>query len=261
MPLRGVKTMSPLVSKKVLPKFAGGSLLIFGFAFFASLTACRQHEHSSAASFDRIARTLFKNVYPYLALQIKRDYGITEGVCVDAGAGPGYLSIELAKITNLEIYALDIDPEAIEIAKKNIAAAGLSERIKPVLANVEKMPFPDNSVDLVISRGSFIFWKNKVQAFKEVKRILKPGGVAFIGGGMGNLLPQEERARIQEIMEKEKIGPPKDLEVSFEEMAGILRQAQIGDYKITTDAGCACGLWVEFKKPASPSHVIPGDNK
>lgn len=248
-------------SKKIRQTFLVFSTLVFGFIFLASLTSCRQDEHSSAASFDQIARTLFKNIYPYLALQIKQDYGITEGVCVDAGAGPGYLSIELAKITNLQVYALDIDPEAIEIAKKNIAAAGLSEKIKPVLANVEKMPFPNNFADLVVSRGSFIFWKNKVQAFKEVKRILKPGGVAFIGGGMGNLLPQEERARIQEIMERDKIGPPKNLEVSFEEMASILRQALVGDYKITTDAGCACGLWVEFKKPTSPGPIIQGDNK
>lgn len=248
-------------SKKIRQTSFVLSTLVFGFTFLASLTSCRQDEHSSAASFDQIARTLFKNIYPYLALQIKQDYGISEGVCVDAGAGPGYLSIELAKITNLQVYALDIDPEAIEIARKNIAAAGLSERIKPVLANVEKMPFPDNFADLVVSRGSFIFWKNKVQAFKEVKRVLKPGGVAFIGGGMGNLLPQEERARIQEIMERDKIGPPKNLEVSFEEIASILRQALVGDYKITTDAGCACGLWVEFKKPTSPGPITQGDNK
>jgi len=230
-------------------------LVILIFIAIFGLSRCRQNEHSSAASFDRIARTLFKNIYPYLARQIKQDYGITEGVCVDAGAGPGYLSIELAKITNLKIYALDIDPEAIEIAQKNIAKAGLKEKIKPVLANVERMPFPDNSVDLVVSRGSFIFWQDKVQAFKEIKRILKPGGVAFVGGGMGNLLPPEERARIQEIMEKEKIGPPKDLEVSFEAMGDILRRALVGDFKITTDAGCACGMWVEFKKAAAPAET------
>lgn len=233
-------------------------LLVAGFLFLEPM-ACRQGEHSSAASFDQIARTLFKNVYIYLALQIKQDYGFNKGICVDAGAGPAYLSIELAKITDLEIYALDIDPEAIKIARKNIAEAGFSSRIKPVQANVEKMPFPDNFADLVVSRGSYLFWKNKVQAFKEIKRVLKPGGVAFIGGGLGHLLPQEERERIMEIMERDKIGPPKNLQVSFEEMSQILRQAMIGEFKISTDKGCACGLWVEFKK--SPSPVLPGENK
>lgn len=233
-------------------------LLVAGFLFLESL-ACRQTEHSSAASFDQIARTLFKNVYIYLALQIKQDYGLTKGICIDAGAGPAYLAIELAKITDLDIYALDIDPEAIEIAKKNIAEAGLSSRIKPIQANVEKMPFPDNFADLIVSRGSYLFWKNKVQAFKEIKRVLKPGGVAFIGGGMGNLLPQEERERIMKIMERDKIGPPKNLQVSFEEMSQILRQAMIGEFKISTDKGCTCGLWVEFKKGSGL--VLPGENK
>ncbi len=233
-------------------------LLVIGFFAFASL-ACRKNEHSRAASFDKIARTLFKNVYLYLALQIKQDFGIDRGICIDAGAGPAYLSIELAKITDLEIYALDIDPEAIEIARKNIANAGFSSRIRLIQANVEKMPFPDNFADLIISRGSYLFWKNKVQAFKEIKRVLKPGGVAFIGGGMGNLLPHEERERIMEIMERDNIGPPKNLQVSFEEMSQILRQAGIGEFKISTDKGCTCGLWVEFKK--GPATLYIGEDK
>lgn len=234
-------------------------LALISSSLVLSLLACRQNEHSSAAAFDRIARTLFKNVYIYLAQQIKQDYGLTSGICIDAGAGPAYLSIELARITDLEIYAVDIDPEAIEIARRNIAAAGFSSRIKPVLASVEKMPFPDNFADIVVSRGSYLFWKNKVQAFKEIKRVLKPGGVAFIGGGMGNLLPHEERERIMAIMEKEKIGPPKNLQVSFEEMSQILRQAMIGEFKITTDRGCTCGFWVEFKKSSSP--LLSGEAK
>jgi len=234
-------------------------LALINGSWLLSSVACRPDEHSSAASFDRIARTLFKNVYIYLAQQIKQDYGLTSGICIDAGAGPAYLSIELARITDLEIYAVDIDPEAIEIARKNIAEAGFSSRITPVLANVEKMPFPDNFADIVVSRGSYLFWKNKVQAFKEIKRVLKPGGVAFIGGGLGNLLPQEERERIMAIMEREKIGPPKNLQVSFEEMSRVLRQAMIGEFKITTDRGCACGFWVEFKKSSSP--ILSGEAK
>jgi ubiquinone/menaquinone biosynthesis C-methylase UbiE len=167
-------------------------LALISGSWLLNSVACRPEEHSSAASFDRIARTLFKNVYIYLAQQIKQDYDLTSGICIDAGAGPAYLSIELARTSDLEIYAVDIDSKAIEIARKNIAEAGLSSRIKPVLANVEKMPFPDNFADIVVSRGSYLFWKNKVQAFKEIRRVLKPNGVTFIGGAMGNLLPPKK---------------------------------------------------------------------
>ncbi|MCJ7564581.1 MAG: class I SAM-dependent methyltransferase [Candidatus Aminicenantes bacterium] len=219
----------------------------------ASAAAGQKAKENQAEAFDKIARTILKNVYPYLAKQIKQDYGITKGVCVDAGAGGAYLSIELAKITDLEIKALDIDPEAIQIAERNIRKAGLTRKVKAVLSDIQKMPFADASVDLVISRGSFMFWKDKVKAFCEVWRILKPGGVAFIGGGTGKLLPQDEKDLIKEKMDKGELGPPQELQVSLEGMGKILREAGIGQFEISSDDTCLCGLWVEFKKPSAPA--------
>jgi SAM-dependent methyltransferase len=200
---------------------------------------------------DEIGRTVFKDIYPYLAEQIKADYGIVEGRCLDAGAGPGHLAIALGRITRLNIDALDLDPEALAIAKANIASAGLSDRVRPVEGNVEKLPYPDDSIDLIVSRGSYPFWKDKVKAFAELKRVLKPGGRIFVGGGMGNLIPPAERTRIQDIMAARKIGPPKELEVSIQEMGAILRRAGFGEFKIATDSGCLCGLWVDYRKPAA----------
>ncbi|MDD8025169.1 MAG: class I SAM-dependent methyltransferase, partial [Acidobacteriota bacterium] len=190
-------------------------------------------------------------IYPYLAQQMKQDYGITSGIAVDAGCGPAYWAIALAKTTDLQVRALDIDPEALAIADRNIAAAGLRDRVKTVLGDIHKIPLPDDYADLVVSRGSLPFWTDKVQAFREIKRILKPGGVAFIGGGLGSLMPSSERTRIRDIMEKEQIGAPKELEVNFEKLSQILRQAGIPIFKLTTDEGCICGGWVEFRKPAA----------
>jgi SAM-dependent methyltransferase len=205
----------------------------------------------TAAQFDDIAQRVFGPIYPYLAQQVKQDYGITTGTAVDAGCGPGYWALALAKTTDLKIKALDVDPAALAIVRRNVAAAGLQERVEAVEGDIHQMPFPDGSVDLVVSRGSYPFWKDKVRAFREIKRILKPGGVAFIGGGLGSLIPVEERNRIKAVMDAEKIGPPKDLEVSFEEMGRILREAGIPVFKIAHDEGCLCGLWVEFRKPAA----------
>jgi len=220
----------------------------------AAAPAEQKSDVLTAEAFDKIARTILKNVYPYLALQIKQDYGITKGICVDAGAGGAYLSVELAKITDLEIKALDIDPEAIKIAERNILESGQGGKVKTVLADVQKMPFADASVDLVISRGSFMFWPDKVKAFREVWRILKPGGAALIGGGVGKLLPQDEKDLIKEKMDKGELGPPQELRVSLDQVGQILRKAGIGRFEISSDDACLCGLWIEFRKPsASPS--------
>ncbi len=231
--------------------FAGAGSLLPLFLLGACLG--QEAEHSSAAAFDKLARTVFKNVYPYLALQIKQDYGVTKGICVDAGTGPAYLSIELAKITALRIRALDIDLEAIKIARRNIENAGLTERIEAVVGDVQKMPFPDGSADLVVSRGSFLFWKDKVRAFQEIWRVLKPGGVAFIGGGVGKLLPPDEKEAIKEKLSKGEFGPPKHLWIGLDDMSAVLRKAGISQFEITADEACLCGMWVEFKKPSASS--------
>jgi SAM-dependent methyltransferase len=249
--------------KQLIPSPLGRSVqkAVIGLAAAALLAAACAKEPPAgpgkltnpsytAAQFDDIAQRVFGPIYPYLAKQVVQDYGITEGVAVDAGCGPGYWAVELARITSLQITALDLDPEAVAISRRNIAAAGLEGRIRAVQGDIEALPFKDESVDLVVSRGSYPFWKNKAAAFRELLRVLKPGGTAYVGGGLGSLLPAAERTRIREIMDKEKIGPPQELEVSFEEMGRILRQAGIPVFKISRDEGCLCGLWVEFFKPA-----------
>lgn len=205
----------------------------------------------TAAEFDAIAKRVFSPIYPYLARQVVQDYGITAGVALDAGCGPGYWAIAQAQATDLKVWALDIDPEALAIADRNIAAAGLKGRVETLRGDIHKIPLPDDSVDLVFSRGSLPFWKDKVRAFGEIRRVLKPGGVAFIGGGLGSLMPVEERQRIKETMEREKIGAPKELETTFQQLAVILRQAGIPVFKLSHDDGCLCGGWVEFRKPAA----------
>ncbi|MDH4197991.1 MAG: class I SAM-dependent methyltransferase [Candidatus Aminicenantes bacterium] len=209
-----------------------------------------QTSQNDAERFDRIARTVFKPIYPALARQIKEDYGITKGVCVDAGAGPGYLSIELAKITDLVVWAVDIDPAAVRIAERNIKEAGLAGRVKPIQGDVHKMPFDAASVDLVVSRGSIFFWKDKVQGLREVWRILKPGGAALLGGGAGRLVPQDVRLTIQEAMDKLNLGPPPELQMNPDQATALLRAAGIREFEITYDTTCLCGVWLEFRKPA-----------
>jgi ubiquinone/menaquinone biosynthesis C-methylase UbiE len=135
---------------------------------------------------NTIAKLAFAPVYDYLARQIKSRFGITKGTCVDIGSGPASLAIAMAKITSLKFFALDIQPEMATIASANITEAGFSSVILPITADAARLPFDDNSIDLVISRGSIFFWENRPAAFIEIFRVLKPGGAAYCGGGMGN---------------------------------------------------------------------------
>jgi ubiquinone/menaquinone biosynthesis C-methylase UbiE len=56
----------------------------------------------------------------------------------------------------------------------------LEERVDFRLGNVEEIPFPDQSLDLVISTFSLHHWTDPVKVLNEIDRVLKPGGVFYV---------------------------------------------------------------------------------
>lgn len=139
----------------------------------------------TAENMDKLARNVFAGVYPLIAEQIKERFNITSGECIDIGSGPASLPVALARITDLHIYAVDQSPHCKTIAMRNAKEAGLTDRITAIEAVAEKLPFRDNSIDLVISRSSVMFWNDLVAGFDEIYRVLKPGGNTYIGAGFG----------------------------------------------------------------------------
>ena len=197
--------------------------------------------------FDEIVRNVFAPIYPVIAKQIVERTNIKEGICIDLGTGTGALARAIAKITNLKVYALDISKDMLKLTEKYIKEEGLEGKIIPILGDVHKLPFEDNFADLIISRGSMFFWNDKIKAFKEIYRVLKPGGMAYIGGGFGN---KELREKI--FAEMRKRNPNWDNEVksrmknhSKEILEDILDKAGIPNYKIIDDDS---GLWILIKK-------------
>jgi SAM-dependent methyltransferase len=210
---------------------------------------------SEAARFDHFAREVFKNVYRSLAEQILGDYGVRDGLCLDLGCGPGYLGIELAERSNLRVIGVDIDPNAVLIARANISRRNLGTRVTAEEGDVHKLRFADGSADLIVSRGSFAFWDHPAKAFREIQRVLKPSGVAFIGGGMGRSITPEERAAIKKRLEEVKFQNGIKRVITPVMMQEILESASIAHYRIMSDgpgdSGCKCAMWVEIRPPPS----------
>ena len=181
--------------------------------------------------------------YPLIAKQITDRSKIGEGIAIDVGAGPASLSIAIARITQLEIYAMDISPEMLLIAHESVEKEGFEGRIKPMSGDVHQMPFQDDFADLIFSRGSMFFWKDLSQAFREMYRVLKPDGAGYIGGGFGSA---EVRKKVKDNFKRKSGGsyksPPK-INVGVLKIA--LLEAGINDYILINDES---GLWVLFKK-------------
>jgi len=175
------------------------ALILLALALCATV-ACADYKADLIEQypFYKTATGDFAPVYPALAQQIVEDYGVTEGICIDMGGGCGSLAMALSKITDLTIYVLDIDPAAVRLCGVLVDEAGLRGRVIPIEGDAQNMPFRNRFADLVISRGSVFFWPDQLAGLKEAYRVLKPGRVAFIGGGISRVLDQAIKRKLVE---------------------------------------------------------------
>lgn len=97
---------------------------------------------------------------------------------LEVAPGPGYLSIELAKLGSYKITGMDISQDFVEIARRNAKEAGVAVDFQQ--GNVAEIPFTDNKFDFIICTAAFKNFKEPVKALNEMYRVLKPGGTALI---------------------------------------------------------------------------------
>lgn len=147
----------------------------------------------NAREFDKIAQEIFFPIYAVIAEDILQKTNITAGRLLDLGSGGGHLGLSVLKAApGMTGILLDIDPEAVLIADRRTSEWGLESRAVAVCGNAEANPLADESVNLIVSRGSIHFWDNIERAFSEIIRVLAPGGMAYIGSGMGSKALNEE---------------------------------------------------------------------
>ncbi len=99
------------------------------------------------------------------------------GKVIEIGCSQGIDLAELAKL-GANVTGFDLSPRAIELARNRFKFEHLNGNF--IVGNAEKMEIPDASFDVVYSCGVLHHTPNIKQAFKEVYRILKPGGKIFI---------------------------------------------------------------------------------
>ena len=111
---------------------------------------------------------------------------------LDAGAGPGFISILLAQ-TGYKVTAMDFTPQMIDQAKAN--AGELSGSITWVLGDVQASEFDDMSFDVVISRNVTWNLPHPEQAYRDWYRVLDTDGILlnFDAGWYNYLLEPEKR--------------------------------------------------------------------
>jgi arsenite methyltransferase len=98
-------------------------------------------------------------------------------VVLDLGSGGGIdvlLSANRVGPTG-KAYGLDMTDEMLALANENKRKAGVGN-VEFLKGEIEHIPLPDNSVDVIISNCVINLSADKNQVFKEALRVLKPGG-------------------------------------------------------------------------------------
>jgi len=97
-------------------------------------------------------------------------------VCLDYCCGNGEVALQMGQYGAREVSGIDLSPVAVENAGKLAKDAGLSERVKYLVMDAEKMDFPDNSFDVIHVYGA-LHHLDLTAAYAELSRVLKPGGI------------------------------------------------------------------------------------
>ena len=200
--------------------------------------------------YENMTSGRFAPMYEPLARQMVEDYGLKTGVGIDIGSSCSSFPLDLAKKTEMTVYALDLDPAAMQLLGYMADKAELAGRVIPVIGDAQDMPFKDNFADFLFSRGCIPFVPDQAKMVREAYRVLKPGGVAYIGhGGFGRLLDP----KIRDGLVKWRLGwgqegqkKPGGWKGPKEKMLDMAKAAGIKNCRLVKEPDV--GWWLEMRK-------------
>lgn len=97
---------------------------------------------------------------------------------LEVAPGPGYLAVELARTGDYTVTGLDVSGTFVRIARQKAAEAGVQVDFRR--GNAAAMPFDDETFDFIVCCAAFKNFSDPVGALREMHRVLRPGGRAYI---------------------------------------------------------------------------------
>jgi ubiquinone/menaquinone biosynthesis C-methylase UbiE len=111
------------------------------------------------------------------AAEMLRRAGFQAGRLLDVGCGPGTFALELARaFPGSEVVGIDLAEPLVAMAREAARAAGLDGRVVFEVADVQRIPFPDDAFDALTNLNMLHIVEDPVAMLDEMERILKPDG-------------------------------------------------------------------------------------
>lgn len=141
---------------------------------------------------------------------------------LEIGFGGGAaLEIVSKRLTAGVVTGLDFSPEMVREAERRFRQEIASGRLRVQLGDIAALPFASANFDRVFTINTIYFWPDTVQGLREIRRVLKPGGLAVIA-----LRSRENMERVSFTQHGFRLFAPS-------EVPPLMQQAGFTDVKVT----------------------------
>jgi len=173
------------VKKVVAEKYGAVALRVIdkkqGACCDSSLSCCSPSHPITGDLYDVLEKETLPDAAVLTSLGCGNPTALAElkagEIVLDLGSGGGidvFLSARRVGLTG-KAYGLDMTDEMLALARENQKKAGL-ENVEFLKGEIENIPLPDNSVDVIISNCVINLSEDKDKVLSEAFRVLKPGG-------------------------------------------------------------------------------------